>query len=81
MIELSVLNGLLVDCAPFRAELALVQVDDCFANEVVAKERVIVPGLNLERCSPRKSSSELENLIELGIGLVKLVLISEADRI
>ena len=76
MVNLSVLNRFLLECLPVSAEEPVVKVNDSPTNQVIAKERVVVPRLNLKRRSSREGAVKLEQGINLGVGFIKLILVT-----
>jgi hypothetical protein len=61
---------------PVNTEIPIIQVDCCFTDKIVSKKIIVVVSGNNDARRTRKLDIEIENLVELGIWLVQLVLIS-----
>lgn len=76
MIQLTVLDWLILDSTPFIREISIVEVDHASSDQIVAKKQVIVVRFDYERLCAGELHVELEHLEELGIRLIKLVIIA-----
>ena len=76
VVNLAVLNRLLLDCLPVTVEEAIVEVDGSLSNEVISEQVVEVISLNLDHGRSWEFTSELEELVDLRVGFVKLIVVA-----
>ena len=76
VVDLSLLDGLLLDCLPVAIEEAIIQVDRSLSNEVVTEQVIEVVSLDLDHGRAWELTGELEELVELGVGLIKLIVVT-----
>ena len=76
VVDLSLLDWLLLDRLPITVEETIVKVDRRLTDQVVAEEIVVVVSLDLDHGRTWELTGKLEQLVELGVGLVELVVVA-----
>ena len=76
MGQLSVLNRLILYLLPFGTEEPIIEVDDCFADEVITKQIIVIECFNHQVWCSREFGIELVHLKELWIRLIQLIVAS-----
>lgn len=75
MVELSVLDGFVVQCAPLWQEVPVLKIDLCAANQVISEEVIVVHRIDEQHGTAREDRLEVVVFAELGIGLIQNVVL------
>jgi len=70
VVQLPVLDWFLGVGLEVGAEVTIFDVNNCFSDEVVAEQQVIVPKLDLQEWATRENSLEVELLVDVWIRLI-----------
>ena len=76
--QLAMLNGFVHQGLEVRAEVSVLKIDSRLANKVISEEQVVVPELYLEQGAAREDCLELEHLVNVGVGVVCLIVVTVA---
>mmetsp|Transcript_30294 Transcript_30294/g.46315 ORF Transcript_30294/g.46315 Transcript_30294/m.46315 type:complete len:259 (-) Transcript_30294:3601-4377(-) len=76
MVDLSVFNRLLLKRLPLHGEVPVFKIEDGGSDQVVAEDLVVVVNVDAEGRAPREGAFEVIVLIEVGVGVVQLVVVA-----
>lgn len=81
MINLSVLDGLLVQILPLKVEKSILHVQDGLTNQLIAEDGIIIVDLDFDRGRTWEPSLEVILFVEARIWTINLVIVSLVDSL
>ena len=73
---MSILNRLVMKNIPVHCEPSIFKIDGSATDKVISKYVIIIIYINLERRRSRESTLKVIVFVELGVGLIELVVTS-----
>lgn len=81
MVDLAVLHWFFWQALPLKTEIPILEINRCRTNQVITKNVIIVPNVDLKRRATRELAFKVVMLVEFWIRLVQLVVISLVVRL
>jgi len=75
MVQLSILNGFILNRLPLGAEEPIIKINRSLSNQLITKQEIIIKDLDNNVRIARELTLHLIHLVEFGVWLVNLVVV------